>query len=285
MNILFNRTPSSKRWIGVVITGLAWTLFASKGYASPLPAIPEQPELGTAVSNTNSSGSDYDYHYTNHTDSQTRPRHLQLDSRGVGLKKGLIRAALWLNPDWAVLGFAYVKPEEGEVHGDGSSVQLGALKLPTMKLDATEISFRRMYLLPKLGMPAQNPGVVDQDFSSNFVVNTWPYSVPGVCLKEEHEKSQGSNGRNANSINPHPLTHIFRSYSDHISTQAITFFSDPSFAGTTVMQVPLSAKIVDDWKLLAECYKTANGLPTKANPSWNMWKKEIEGLPEGMNLV
>ncbi|KAJ4466129.1 hypothetical protein C8J55DRAFT_243042 [Lentinula edodes] len=157
MNILFNRTPSSKRWI-VIITGLAWTLFARKGHASPLPAIPEQPELGTAISNTNSSSSDYDYYYTNHTDSQIRPRDLQLDSRGVGLKKGLIRAAIWLNPDWAVLGFAYVKPEEGEVHGDGSSVQLGALKLPTMKLDATGIPFRRMYLLPKLGMPAQNPG-------------------------------------------------------------------------------------------------------------------------------
>ncbi|KAJ3929007.1 MAG: hypothetical protein NXY57DRAFT_1018511 [Lentinula lateritia] len=271
MNILFNRTPSSKRWIGVVITGLAWTLFASKGYASPLPAIPEQPELGTAVSNTNSSGSDYDYHYTNHTDSQTRPRHLQLDSRGVGLKKGLIRAALWLNPDWAVLGFAYVKPEEGEVHGDGSSAQLGALKLPTMKLDATEISFRRMYLLPKLGMPAQNP---DNHYWTCLVY------ASKKNMKKVKARMFLTSERKLNQSSP-PYTH----FHDHISTQAITFFSDPSFAGTTVMQVPLSAKIVDDWKLLAECYKTANGLPTKANPSWNMWKKEIEGLPEGMNLV
>ncbi|KAJ3881644.1 hypothetical protein F5051DRAFT_396543 [Lentinula edodes] len=257
MNILFNRTPSSKRWI-VIITGLAWTLFARKGHASPLPAIPEQPELGTAVSDTNSLGSDYDYHYTNHTDSQIRPRDLQLDSRGVGLKKGLIRAALRLNSDWAVLGFAYLEPEEGEISGDGSSVQLGALKLPTMKLDATAIPFRRMYLLPKLGMPAQNPGN-----------HYW------TCLVYASKK-------NMKNLKPQML---YRSYSDHISTQAITFFSDPSFAGTTVMQVPLWSKLVDDWELLAECYKTANGLPTKANPSWNMWKKEIEGLPEGMNLV
>ncbi|KAJ3890680.1 hypothetical protein GG344DRAFT_66041 [Lentinula edodes] len=228
MNILFNRTPCSKRWI-VIITGLAWTLFASKGYASPLPAIPEQPELGTAVSDTNSLGSDYDYHYTNHTDSQIRPRDLQLDSRGVGLKKGLIRAALRLNSDWAVLGFAYLEPEEGEISGDGSSVQLGALKLPAMKLDATAIPFRRMYLLPKLGMPAQNPGN-----------HYW------TCLVYASKK-------NMKEVKP--------------------------------QMVPLSAKIVDDWKLLAECYTTANGLPTKANPSWNMWKKEIEGLPEGMNLV
>ncbi|KAJ3914693.1 hypothetical protein F5877DRAFT_70497 [Lentinula edodes] len=230
MNILFNRTPSSKRWI-VIITGLAWTLFAfaRKGHASPLPAIPEQPELGTAISNTNSSSSDYDYYYTNHTDSQIRPRHLQLDSRGVGLKKGLIRAALWLNPDWVVLGFAYLEPEEGEISGDGSSVQLGALKLPAMNLDTTEIPRSRVYLLPKLGMQAQNPGN-----------RYW------TCLVYASKK-------NMKKVKP--------------------------------QMVPLSAKTVDDWKLVAECYKTPNKLPTKVNPSWNTWRNEIEGLPKGMNLV
>ncbi|KAH7870640.1 uncharacterized protein C8R40DRAFT_635762 [Lentinula edodes] len=257
MNILFNRTPSSKRWI-VIITGLAWTLFARKGHASPLPAIPEQPELGTAISNTNSSSSDYDYYYTNHTDSQIRPRHLQLDSRGVGLKKGLIRAALWLNPDWVVLGFAYLEPEEGEISGDGSSVQLGALKLPAMNLDTTEIPRSRVYLLPKLGMQAQNPGN-----------HYW------TCLVYASKK-------NMKKVKPQMS---YRFSHNHISTQAITFFSDPSFAGITVMQVPLSAKTVDDWKLVAECYKTPNKLPTKVNPSWNTWRNEIEGLPKGMNLV
>ncbi|KAJ3815277.1 hypothetical protein F5876DRAFT_72174 [Lentinula aff. lateritia] len=267
MNILFDRTPSSKRWI-VMITGLAWSLFASKGYASPLPAISEQLECGTAVSNTNSSGSDYDYYYTNHTDSQIRSRHLQLDSRGVGLKKGLIRAALWLNPDWAVLGFAYMKPEEGEISGDGNSVQLGALKLPAMNLDTTEIPRSRIYLLPKLGMQAQNP---DNEYWTCLVYASKKSmkKKPRMLYRSEREINQSSP----------PFSN------DHISTQAITFFSDPSFAGITVMQVPLSAEIVNGLKLLAGCFKTPNILPTKVNPSWNTWKKEIEGLPTGMNLV
>ncbi|KAJ4467698.1 hypothetical protein C8J55DRAFT_226115 [Lentinula edodes] len=156
MNVISHRIPSSKRWI-VIIAGLAWSLFARICYASPLPAMLGQTGLGTVISDTNSSGSDYDdYHYTNQTDSQIQPRHIQLDSRGKGLKKSLIRVALWLNPDWALLGFAYVTPEEGEVVGDGNGVQLGSLKLPTMQLDSTKTP-GFIYLQPKLGMPAQNP--------------------------------------------------------------------------------------------------------------------------------
>ncbi|KAJ3900561.1 hypothetical protein F5879DRAFT_1004509 [Lentinula edodes] len=273
MNITSHRIPSSKRWI-VIIAGLAWSLFARICYASPLPAMLGQTGLGTVISDTNSSGSDYDdYHYTNHTDSQIQPRHIQLDSRGKGLKKSLIRAALWLNPDWALLGFAYVTPEEGEVVGDGNGVQLGTLKLPTMQLDSTKTP-GFIYLQPKLGMPAQNPDNrywTCLVYASKKNINKFK---PQMFYRSELAPNQS----------PPPYTHSSTA-DDRVNSQAITFFSDPSFAGVTVMQVPFSAKFVSDWQLLAECYKSPNKLPKEVKPSWDSWKEKIEGLPKGMNLV
>ncbi|GAV98624.1 hypothetical protein LENED_000010 [Lentinula edodes] len=232
-----------------------------------------QTGLGTVISDTNSSGSDYDdYHYTNHTDSQIQPRHIQLDSRGKGLKKSLIRAALWLNPDWALLGFAYVTPEEGEVVGDGNGVQLGTLKLPTMQLDSTKTP-GFIYLQPKLGMPAQNPDNrywTCLVYASKKNINKFK---PQMFYRSELAPNQS----------PPPYTHSSTA-DDRVNSQAITFFSDPSFAGVTVMQVPFSAKFVSDWQLLAECYKSPNKLPKEVKPSWDSWKEKIEGLPKGMNL-
>ncbi|KAJ4489813.1 hypothetical protein C8R41DRAFT_383642 [Lentinula lateritia] len=297
MNIISHRIPSSKRWI-VIIAGLAWSLFARICYASPLPAILEQAGLGTTVSDTNSSGSDYDdYHYTNHSDSQIQPRHIQLDSRGKGLKKSLIRAALWLNPDWAVLGFAYVTPEEGEVVGDGNRVQLGSLKLPTMQLDSTKTP-GFIYLQPKLGMPAQNPDNrywTCLVYASKKNINKFKPRMVRSTIGSEYTShivtaaidfffAQFYRSELAPNQSPPPYTHSSTA-DDRVNSQAITFFSDPSFAGVTVMQVPFSAKFVSDWQLLAECYKSPNKLPKEVKPSWDSWKEKIEGLPKGMNLV
>ncbi|KAJ3849030.1 hypothetical protein EV368DRAFT_67768 [Lentinula lateritia] len=170
-----------------------------------------------------------DYHYTDHTDSQIQPRHIQLDLRGKGLKKSLIRAALWLNPDWAVLGFAYVTPEEVEVVGDAWYAN--------SESQCTDIHV--------------------------FLLTESLLDLPSICLKEEHQQIQASNGRNAHQINPHSLIHILQ---------------------LPTTEVPFFAKFVNDWQLLAECNETPNKLPEKVNPSWDSWKEKIEGLPKGMNL-
>ncbi|KAJ3715231.1 hypothetical protein DFJ43DRAFT_1160530 [Lentinula guzmanii] len=146
----FHRTSrrSLKGWTILFIAALSSTLLVITGYASPLPC--SEHEHGSDITASGTS------HRPPAHDLGIASRYLQLDSRGgaVGLKKVLSRIALAINPDWVLLGFAYVEPEQGQRIGDGNSVSLATLELPGMTLKST---LSAIYLLPQLGLPAQNP--------------------------------------------------------------------------------------------------------------------------------
>ncbi|KAJ3927487.1 MAG: hypothetical protein NXY57DRAFT_614004 [Lentinula lateritia] len=189
-----------------------------------------------------------------------------------GVKEELNQSCSLVKSGLGSAGFC-VCDTEGEVVGDGNRVQLGSLKLPTMQLDSTKTP-GFIYLQPKLGMPAQNPDNrywTCLVYASKKNINKFK---PRMFYRSELAPNQS----------PPPYTHSSTA-DDRVNSQAITFFSDPSFAGVTVMQVPFSAKFVSDWQLLAECYKSPNKLPKEVKPSWDSWKEKIEGFPKGMNLV
>ncbi|KAJ3743882.1 hypothetical protein DFH05DRAFT_1492788 [Lentinula detonsa] len=249
----FHRTcrRSLKGWTTLFIAALSSTLLVITGYASPLPY--SEHEHGSDITASGTS-----LRLPAH-DLGIASRYLQLDSRGaVGLKKGLLRIALAINPDWVLLGFAYVEPEQGQQVGDGNSVPLATLKLPGMTLKSTPSA---IYLLPRLGLPAQNPNNRYWSclvYASKKKMNNFRY------LMSYEERTQESPPSSSN----------------------IVFFEDNNHKGITVMRVPDYPLIKEwGWGLLAECYQSPSNLPVKVRPSWNQWRERIVGLPKDRKLI
>ncbi|KAJ4464942.1 hypothetical protein J3R30DRAFT_2958710 [Lentinula aciculospora] len=246
----------------ILIAALLSTLLVTNAFA--LPIISEHPGL-ESVSYANQSL--LVYNETDYANQRIQARHLQLDSRDINLKKALIRIALFLNPDWAVLGFAYLDPEVGNTYyADGYNVDLWNLELPAMKLGSKH-SPGFMYILPRLGLPAQS---LDNDHWSCLVYASKreiKKNKPQMLFRERPPDSE--NQRNT------PTAPV----------ESITFQRDPRFEGVTTMMISTYASVVGEWELLAECYKSPNILPKVVTPNWNDWKADIAGLPKDYDLV
>ncbi|KAJ3993813.1 hypothetical protein F5050DRAFT_642384 [Lentinula boryana] len=239
---------SLKGWTILIIAALSSTLLVITGYASPLPPLSEHSEDGPDIT---ASGTNLRLPVR---DLGIASPYLQLDSRGAA-KKITSKLALAINSDRVLLGFAYLDPEYGQQFGQGTGVYLADLRLPALTLESSP---RALYLLPQLGLPAQNP-------------NNWWSCVVYASMKEINEDPFWLSEEEREDIprgSTPPTDTKFYEFDDH--------------QGIAVMKVSYTAERRRG--MWAECYQSPSNLPKKVQPSWNHWR-ELSGMPKHHKLA